>query len=156
LSLALIRTWALAPPFFFPLALAFPQALKTSENKVTVVESAINILSDNLPLNRLSGCKSNCRSAPNVPTERENNFLHFLPANSSRRGELAGRKVNTGSSVPSERLVKNANLICTRLSGKKRTFGHSLLFECGNSKLNYAGVLGPCFFTVYRTTVIQD
>jgi hypothetical protein len=34
---------------------AFPQALKTSENKVTVVESTINILSDSLQLDRLSG-----------------------------------------------------------------------------------------------------
>jgi hypothetical protein len=55
LSLALIKTWALTPPFFFPLPFAFPQALKISENKVIVVESTINNLSDSLPAGRLSG-----------------------------------------------------------------------------------------------------
>jgi hypothetical protein len=37
-------------------------------------------------------------------------------------------------------------LIENRLSGKKCTFGHSLTFECGNSKLNYAGACAPVSF----------
>jgi hypothetical protein len=62
---------------------------------------------------------------------------------------LANKSVNLAARNIRKQLIKY------RLSGKKCTFGHSLLFECGNSKLNYAGAYAPVFL-LYRTTVNQE
>ncbi|MEJ7694488.1 hypothetical protein [Daejeonella sp.] len=50
-----MSVWAFTPPFFLPLAMAFPHALNTWENRVMVVESTIKSRSFNFPFNGLSG-----------------------------------------------------------------------------------------------------